>query len=285
MSSENQEVATPVAQPEQQNSVLSGDPKTETPEVNVDWKQGIPEDIRADKSLESIKDIGSLAKSYIHSQRLVGSDKIPVPNKHATDEDWNAVYEKLGRPKTPGEYKYDIPENANVDKASLNNFSDQAHKLGLLPTQANGMVKFYNEMVSQGIKDADTKALVSRENTTKEMKQEWGQAYDSKLSKAATLAKSIVDKQLLAAPMADGTMLGDHPLMIRAFAMLADKMGEDNIIQASGPAYLTPAQIDKQIGELQQPGSAYWEKRHPNHDAAVQEVQTLLQKKNNEEVV
>jgi hypothetical protein len=265
--------------------VLSGDPKTETPEVNVDWKQGIPEDIRADKSLESIKDIGSLAKSYIHSQRLVGSDKIPVPNKHATDEDWNAVYEKLGRPKTPGEYKYDIPENANVDKASLNNFSDQAHKLGLLPTQANGMVKFYNEMVSQGIKDADTKALVSRENSTKEMKQEWGQAYDSKLSKAATLAKSIVDKQLLAAPMADGTMLGDHPLMIRAFAMLADKMGEDNIVQASGPAYLTPAQIDKQIGELQQPGSAYWEKRHPNHDAAVQEVQTLLQKKNNEEVV
>jgi len=279
MSSENQEVAV------EPTTQLSGDPKTETPEVNVDWKQGIPEDIRADKSLESIKDIGSLAKSYIHSQRLVGSDRIPVPNKHATDEDWNAVYEKLGRPKTPGEYKYDIPENANVDTASLNNFSDQAHKLGLLPTQANGMVKFYNEMVSQSIKDADTKALVSRENSTKELKQEWGQAYDSKLSKAGTLAKSIVDKKLLAAPMADGTMLGDHPLMIRAFAMLSDKMGEDNIVQASGPAYLTPSQIDKQIGELQQPGSAYWEKRHPNHDAAVQEVQTLLQKKNNEEVV
>jgi len=279
MSSENQEVAV------EPTTQLSGDPKTETPEVNVDWKQNIPEDIRADKSLESIKDVGSLAKSYIHAQRLVGSDKIPVPNKHATDEDWSAVYEKLGRPKTPGEYKYDIPEDVNVDQASLNNFSDQAHKLGLLPTQANGMVKFYNEMVSQGIKDADTKALVSRENSTKELKQEWGQAYDSKLSKAGTLAKSIVDKKLLAAPMADGTMLGDHPLMIRAFAMLSDKMGEDNIVQASGPAYLTPSQIDKQIGELQQPGSAYWEKRHPNHDAAVQEVQTLLQKKNNEEVV
>ena len=44
-------------------------------------------------------------------------------------------------------------------------------------------------------------------------------------------------------------MLGDHPLMIRAFAALADKMGEDNIVQASGPAYLTPAQLDKQIRE------------------------------------
>ena len=78
MSSENQEVAVA---PEQ--SQLSGDPKTETPEVNVDWKQSIPEDIRADKSLESIKDVGSLAKSYIHAQKLVGSDKIPIPNKYA----------------------------------------------------------------------------------------------------------------------------------------------------------------------------------------------------------
>ena len=48
MSSENQEVATPVAQPEQQNSVLSGDPKTETPQVATDWKASLSEAIRSD---------------------------------------------------------------------------------------------------------------------------------------------------------------------------------------------------------------------------------------------
>ena len=47
MSSENQEVAAPVEQP----SVLSGDPKTETPQVATDWKASLSEAIRSDLSL------------------------------------------------------------------------------------------------------------------------------------------------------------------------------------------------------------------------------------------
>ena len=36
----------------------------------------------------------------------------------------------------------------------------------------------------------------------------------------------------------------------------------------------------KEIANLQAPGSAYWDKRHPNHSAAVQEVLALREKKN-----
>ena len=276
MSSENQEVAAPVEQP----SVLSGDPKTETPQATTDWKASLSEEVRSDKSLENIKDIEGLAKSYVHAQKMVGSDKIPVPNKYATDKDWDAVYEKLGRPKSADGYKYDLPQDKQVDEASLKEFSSQAHKLGLLPTQANGVVKFYNEMTAKSIQDADSKALAARETSTKELKQEWGQAYNQKVSQAATLAKSVGATELLDANLADGTKLGDHPVMIKAFAELANKMGEDSIVQASGPTYLTPNQIEKQIGELTQTGSAYWDKRHPNHQAAVQEVLALREKKN-----
>ena len=276
MSSENQEVAVPVEQP----SVLSGDPKTETPQATTDWKASLSEEVRSDKSLENIKDIEGLAKSYVHAQKMVGSDKIPVPNKYATDKDWDAVYEKLGRPKSADGYKYDLPQDKQVDEASLKEFSSQAHKLGLLPTQAQGMVKFYNEMTAKSIQDADSKALAARETSTKELKQEWGQAFDQKINQAATLAKSVGATELFDTNLADGTKLGDHPVMIKAFAELASKMGEDSIVQASGPAYQTPAQIDKQIGELTQAGSAYWDKRHPNHGAAVEEVLALREKKN-----
>jgi len=276
MSSENQEVAAPVEQP----SVLSGDPKTETPQATTDWKASLSEEVRSDKSLENIKDIEGLAKSYVHAQKMVGSDKIPVPNKYATDKDWDAVYEKLGRPKSADGYKYDLPQDKQVDEASLKEFSSQAHKLGLLPTQAQGMVKFYNEMTAKSIQDADSKALAARETSTKELKQEWGQAFDQKINQAATLAKSVGATELFDTNLADGTKLGDHPVMIKAFAELAGKMGEDTITQASGPAYLTPNQIEKQIGELTQPGSAYWDKNHMNHQAAVQEVLALREKKN-----
>ena len=276
MSSENQEVAVPVEQP----SVLSGDPKTETPETSTDWKVNLSDDVKADKSLENIKDINALAKSYIHAQKMVGSDKIPVPNKYATEDDWNAVYEKLGRPKTADGYKFDLPQDKQVDEVSLKEFSSQAHKLGLLPGQAQGMVKFYNEITAKSLQDADSKALAARETSTKELKQEWGQAFDQKVSQAATLAKSVGATELLDANLADGTKLGDHPVMIKAFAELANKMGEDSIVQASGPTYLTPNQIEKQIGELTQTGSAYWDKNHMNHQAAVQEVLALREKKN-----
>ena len=80
--------------------------------------------------------------------------------------------------------------------------------------------------------------------------------------------------------MADGTKVGDHPALVRGLVKLAGKMGEDSIVQASGPAYLTPKQIDKQIAELTSEGSAYWDKHHPNHDEAVEEVLALRNKKN-----
>ncbi len=282
--SDNQEVAVP-AVPEEK-PVLSGDPVEKTPEqIQDDWKAGLSDDLRADKSLENIKDISSLAKSYIHAQRLVGADKIPVPNKFATEKDWNAVYEKLGRPKTADEYKYNLSEDQKVDTEALKNFSSQAHKLGLLPTQAQGMVSYYNEMIGKQLADAESVSTSQREKAMTELKTEWGQAYDQKLQKANTVVSSVFPKGIMSINLEDGTKLGDHSEVIKAFAALGEKMGEDDIIKSDGPVYMTPKQIEKQIGELQQPGSAYWDKNHPNHDTAVQEVQTLIQKKNNEEVV
>lgn len=279
MSSETNQVAV-----EPTGQVSAETPTNDTTltaeKVATDWKESLSDELRADKSLENIKDVEGLAKSYVHAQKLVGADKIPVPNKFATEKDWDAVYEKLGRPATPGEYKYDLAEDHNFDTEALNSFSDQAHKLGLLPGQANGVVKFYNEAMSKVQQEQETTAVAARENSTKELKQEWGQAYPQKISQASNLAKSVGASELFDTNLADGTKLGDHPVMIRAFAELASKMGEDSITQSSGPIYQTPAQIEKEIGNLTQVGSAYWDKNHPNHGAAVEEVLALREKKN-----
>jgi len=281
MSSENQEVATP-AQTEQP-SVLSGDPTNNTPEVSTDWKASLSDEVRADKSLENINDIESLAKSYVHAQKMVGADKIPVPNKFATDKDWDAVYEKLGRPKTAEEYKFNLPEDQKVDEAALKNFSTQAHKLGLLPGQADGMVKFYNEMIGNELAQADSIATSQREKAITELKTEWGQAYDQKLQQANNVVAGVFPKGFMDTNLADGSKLGDHPAVIKAFATLAGKMGEDNIVQASGPTHMTPKQLDKEIATLQAPGSAYWDNKHPGHDAAVEEVKNLFEQKHGAE--
>ena len=115
----------------------------------VDFKSLIPEDFKEEKSLQNFQNMNDFVKSYLHSQKLVGADKIPVPNKMATDEDWNAVYERLGRPETPDGYKYELPKETKLEESTLKAFSEEAHKLGLLPKQAQGIINYYNSMAEQ----------------------------------------------------------------------------------------------------------------------------------------
>ena len=81
--------------------VVAEQPKENT----VDFKSLIPESFKEEKSLENFDNMEDLLKSYLHAQKMVGADKIPVPNKFATDEDWKEVFTRLGAPKNPEDYK------------------------------------------------------------------------------------------------------------------------------------------------------------------------------------
>src|SRR5687767_2069903 len=52
-------------------------------EIPKNWKEALPEDLRNDPNMGPILDLESLTKSFIHSQKMIGRDKIPVPDKFA----------------------------------------------------------------------------------------------------------------------------------------------------------------------------------------------------------
>ena len=219
MSSENQ-----VAEQEQQ-TVASEQPTIETKEVN--WKDSLPEDLKNEKALESIQDIPGLAKSFIHAQKMVGTDKISIPNKHATDDDWNDVYSKLGRPSKPEDYQIQINSNSSVDTDALNGFKEAAHKYGLLPKQAEGIINFYDDMTQNYMRDLDAKAEQGRMHAEKSLKEEWGPAYDSKVKSVGGVVTKYLNDDFAHMTLSDGTKVGDHPDFIRAFANIASDLGED----------------------------------------------------------
>jgi hypothetical protein len=278
MSSENQ-VAEPQVASDNNVTELSNTPPI-TEQIS-NWKDSLPDDLKAEKALESIQDIPGLAKSYIHAQKLVGADKIPVPNKFATDEDWQAVYSKLGRPEKPDAYEFNLKENSNIDENALKGFKETAHKNGLLPKQAEAIMNFYNDMTQNYIEDLNSKSEQGRSNAEQTLKKEWGAAFDNKVQQASTIANKYINDDFAHLTLSDGTKIGDHPDFIKAFANIANDLGEDKLVAAQGPQYMTPAEIDKQIASLQQEGSAYWNKNHPGHALAVQEVQDLLALKHN----
>jgi hypothetical protein len=256
-----------------------------TPEApTVDFQSLIPEEYREEKSLQNFNKMDDFVKSYLHSQKLVGLDKIAVPNKHATDEDWKEVYKKLGSPETADAYKYSLPEDHQVPEDTLKSFSEEAVKLGLLPNQADGIMKYYNDVINQGLNDQNIKADEARKVSEQELRQEFGPTFDNKITGAKNLATATLGADFLNNTMlADGSKLGDNIQIVKAFANLSEKLSEDDIVKGDTPEYMTTNEITKQIASLQQKGSAYWDKKHPAHAIAVEEVASLIRKKNNEE--
>jgi hypothetical protein len=255
-----------------------------TPEApTVDFQSLIPEEYREEKSLQNFNKMDDFVKSYLHSQKLVGLDKIAVPNKHATDEDWKEVYKKLGSPETADAYKYSLPEDHQVPEDTLKSFSEEAVKLGLLPNQADGIMKYYNDVINQGLNDQNIKAEEARKISEQELRQEFGPTFDNKITGAKNLATATLGADFLNNTMlSDGSKLGDNIQIVKAFANLSEKLSEDDIVKGDTPEYMTTNEITKQIASLQQKGSAYWDKKHPAHAIAVEEVASLIRKKNNE---
>ena len=281
------------AQPDvtQTTTTLTAEQPTETtatlttPEApTVDFKTLIPQEYREEKSLQNFNKMDDFVKSYLHSQKLVGLDKIPVPNKHATEEDWKEVYKKLGSPEAADGYKYSLPEDHAVPEDTLKSFSEEAVKLGLLPNQADGIMKYYNDVINQGLNDQNIKAEEARKISEQELRQEFGPTFDNKITGAKNLATATLGADFLNNTMlADGSKLGDNIQIVKAFANLSEKLSEDDIVKGDTPEYMTTNEITKQIASLQQKGSAYWDKKHPAHAIAVEEVASLIRKKNNEE--
>jgi len=243
------------------------------PQVN--FKDSIPEQFREEKSLENINSMDDLLKGYVHAQKLVGSNKIPIPNKHSTDEDWNEVFKKLGAPDTPEGYQYNFKDQ-EVDSQQVSEFNKKAHQLGLLPKQAEGLIKFYNEMNGNLAATQEDQAAQAQLTTETELKKEYGPQFSKRLDQAKKLAIGTLGQDFLENTyLKDGSRLGDNLNVIKAFSSLADKLSEDEIIKGDGSSYMTAKEIEKEIDDLTQEGSPYWNKTHPNHQKNIDEVLKL----------
>ena len=245
--------------------------------AETSWRDSLSDDIKDDVNLQNINDVNSLAKGFVHAQRMVGADKIALPGKYATDDDWQQVYTKLGRPESPDNYElnYTLPEGD--DGANLNQFKEVSHKLGLLPNQAQGILEFYNEMNQAVVQQGEVKLKDNRENVVQGLQKEFGKAADSKLQLAERVAKQFASQEIFETKLADGTPLGNHPDIIRAFIKIGEAISEDKLSGAPQENVMTPNEAQNEIGKLMEKSSPYWDKHHPNHKRSVDEVARLME--------
>jgi hypothetical protein len=242
----------------------------------VGFLDSLPEDLRGEPSLRHFTDPAALAKSYVHAQRMIGADKIPLPGKSATEEDWANVWAKLGRPQSPSDYQIKFENQALAD-GELEGFRKSAFEAGLNNSQVDRMARFLEETVTTANTSRSEMAEKAVYEAEQELRQEFGQAFEQRMTMAYNAAKQLLgDADLLdEVQLADGRMLGDHPQVVRMFAKLAEQIGEDQLLGEASELIMTPQEATQRITEMTRRDSPYWDKLHPEHDTYVAEVLRL----------
>ena len=269
--------ATTEAQPQAtQTTVATADTPAPQPTQST-WKESISETYRNDPSIEKFTEIDALAKSYINATRMIGQDKIVVPNKNSTEEVWEEAYTKLGRPETPDQYNLKIESDVvKMDDSAIKSFAEQSHKLGLNNKQAEGILDFYKNNMEGIAQQSKIDTETAQAQSEQVLRQEWGRDFDAKVKQAGALAKANINPEVLDMTLSNGTRLGDHPEIIKGFAKIAGMMSEDKIVATESENVNTVADIESEISAItNDTDGPYWNKQHPDHDKMVQQVYTL----------
>ena len=248
-----------------------------TGDTPASWKSSISEEFRNDPNIEKFTEIDALAKSYINATRMIGQDKVAVPNENSTDDQWNEVYGKLGRPESPDKYKLDVQsEIVPLDDGAVKSFAENAHKLGLNNKQAQGILEYYKDSMEGSAQQSRIDTETAQANAEAELRKEWGRSFDENLKKAGSVAKANMDPEILDMQLKDGTRLGDHPAVIKGFANIANLMSEDKMIGTDEDSATGGRNLDEEISKIvNDRDGPYWNKAHPDHDKIVQQVFTL----------
>ena len=258
----SEQVAEQVAQPEATPSVLETPAEVAQGGSGNGFMEMIPEDLREHPSLSPIKDVGNLARSFVNAQKLIGADKIPFPT-NPTEEDLSNIYSRLGRPETPEGYEFATDGNVITEDVAAK-YAGVAHKLGLSPKQAAGILDYYKGSVGQTTEEMEQLAQEQAEQTTNELKREWGNSFESKVAAAKGIIEQFAGLDMLQMRLEDGTKVGNHPAFIKAFAAIGDfkstVTSEDTINDGTRNSVFTPAQAQAEIDAIMN------DKSHPYHD-------------------
>lgn len=202
------------------------------------------------------------------------SDGNLIPRPDLEDEDQrNALYKALGRPEDATGYEFEEIEGYDLNDDRKAFLGKVAHETGLTKAQ---LKKFDKELRSAEAAVL-TEQLESHNKDLKDLRGEWGLAYDEKEHAAKKIAKIFFphipeDNKFSAAEL-------------KAFSSLAKQLGQNSKEfqdhDNNNPDLLTPADASTQIAEIRaNPKSPYYDQTSPGHAAAKAKMRRLYRIKN-----
>ena len=257
-------------------------PETENLDQQVDWRQGLDETIRNHPSMQNFKNTGDLAKSWVEAQKLIGRDKIPVPGEKATKEDWDTVYERLGRPKDKDGSELPqikLPEGyPELKPEFVDEFKSKALELGMLPAQVNGIFQWFMESQTAEFNKFGEQRETQRGEAENALRKLWGKAFEQNFAIAEQAVNKYGTDKFVEKLKTTG--LSNDPDMIQFIADMAKNFSEDNIAGKPQSFTLSPEEAKEEIRKLQgeamrDPKHVLNNKHHPEYEYFMEKWHSL----------
>lgn len=252
-----------------------GAPAAGDPPAAAEWTSGLDDDDRTLAETKGWKAPGDALRDYRELESLIGKNRVAPPPEDATPEQVVETMRKLGAPESYEDHEFAKPEGVEewgeTDLAFQGSFKAAAAEVGLLPQQVAGLEKWWNGF--QGEIAEAQKTMVANAETT--LKKEWGGEFDAKADLANRAYKLAAGDQLddmNKLRLADGTFLGDNPLLMRAFARLGAMVAEEGELPGGGEARAGTAEAKKAYDDFNAANQAILTDRgHPEHKAKIEE--------------
>lgn len=230
-------------------------------ETSTSWLDTLPQDMRADPSLATIKDIPTLAKNYVETKRALGTEKIAKPQKNWGEKEWGEFYNTVGRPADPEKYSdptVKLDESIPLDKESVKNIKTQFHKLGLTDTQAKGILDYYFGSINTATQKDKEKSQADIAAAEAAIRKEWGQKYDMNVELAKAVANKFASPELV-------KKYGNDPEFLKFLAKVGTHTMEDSAT-GRGDGNILPTDLAAKREIMKMKGDSEFMKRFINGD-------------------
>ena len=277
---------TPAAPAPDVGQGLPPAPENATPAPS-DWATSLstlPEDLRADTTVSNSTSLEDMARRMVNANKLVGANRVAVPDENATDDQLSEFYASIGRPATPEDYQLRSrkeSENSTapiVADADVTKISTKLHEIGLTTRQAAQVLSFYEDETLAAKSATDTMIAQSKQDSVDTLKKEFGAAFDAKVELARAAVRELGGDEL--ATVLTETGLGDNPEMVKLMAKVGAMMGEDRLVgKGRASTARTPEMARQELAAKQankEWNAARLNPMDPMHKQASEEFRILL---------
>lgn len=234
----------------------------QTPPDDGGWQgEYLDTDLRGSPVLGRFKSVNDLGKAYLEANTKLSSRGITKPGEGADSTEWDAFYKDLGRPETPDGYDLSglqVPESVeygahpDFEKRVLERF----HQRNLTNDQAVGVIQDVLEEFgsTQGATAEAHEAAIAEWD--REIRREWGSAYDEKFDLADRALKAALGPELAGQvgnlSLPGGGVFGAHPQILKMFAEVGALRAEQGLLGDKRPTRFskTPEEARQEINAL-----------------------------------